>query len=109
MKIIKTTGSIPLGELHNFLEEEINPEFQKRRQVGLAFSFREMEEGVELYNSDLYDNYLFRIEQHENALHILKSEHYTDDVNVLTLEDILNDLLTEFLGRRNIRFIGEGS
>ncbi|MCJ8211591.1 hypothetical protein MUY27_17870 [Mucilaginibacter sp. RS28] len=109
MKIIKTNGDITIEELKSFFGEELNPLFQQQRQVHLKFDLRTDADSLEVFNEELYDGFLFRIEKHGTEIHILKSEHYTDDVNALTLEDIINTLLMEFLGSRNIRYIGENS
>lgn len=109
MKIINTSGTISLTELTAYLREKINPIFRERRQTDISFDVEEKNEGIEISNDELYEAFLFRIEQHERELHIIKSEHYTDDVNVLTIEDIINELLLDFLGNRNIKFVGEES
>ncbi|WDF56342.1 hypothetical protein [Mucilaginibacter sp. KACC 22063] len=109
MKIINTTRPVSLTELKQFLDEKLNPLFQKQRQLELAFDTRINDEGVEIYNTGLYDGFLFRFEIKGTEMNVIKSEHYTDDVNVLTLEDILNNLFLEFPGRDQIKYIGEES
>lgn len=109
MKIINTTRPVMTNELRQFLDEKLNPLFHKQRQISLSFNIREDADAVEIYNTELYDGFVFRIELHGNQMHVIKSEHYTDDVNVLTIEDILNNLFMEFPGRDKIKYIGEES
>ncbi len=109
MKIINTTRPISVHELKEFLDEKLNPLFKKQRQIDLEFFIEELGDTIEIQNVENYDGFLFKIEIHGNQIHVIKSEHYTDDVNVLTLEDIMNNLFLEFPGRGEIDYIGEES
>lgn len=109
MKIINTTRPVSVHELKEFLDEKLNPLFKKQRQLDLEFDIEELGDTVEIQKVALYDGFLFKIEIHGNQIHVIKSEHYTDDVNVLTLEDIMNNLFMKFPGRGEINYIGEGS
>ncbi|QQL48558.1 hypothetical protein [Mucilaginibacter ginkgonis] len=109
MKIIKTTRAVTAEELKKFLDENLNALFEKQRQLVLKFDIRQDGYAVEISNDENYDSFLFRIEIKGLEMHVIKSEHYTDDVNVLTLEDIMNNLFLEFPGRGRIKEIEEGS
>jgi hypothetical protein len=110
MKIIHTKGPVKVNELKNFLEEKLSPLFKERRQADIDFVFTQTNNGIQITQPDMYEDFLFQIDViSDTELHVIKSEHYTDDVNVLTIEDILNNLYMEYPGRDNIDYIGEES
>jgi hypothetical protein len=110
MKIIHTKSPVSAEELKTFLENKLPPLFKKQRQADINFVFTETPNGVHITQPDMYEDFLFKIELvTDEEMHVTKSEHYTDDVNVLTLEDILNNLFMEFPGRDNIEDIAEQS
>jgi methionine synthase II (cobalamin-independent) len=110
MKIIHTKGPVKAEELKVFLEEKISVLFKKQRQADIDFVFTQTGNGIQITQPDMYEDFLFKIEVvNDTELHITKSEHYTDDVNVLTLEDIMNNLFMEYPGRDNIDSIEEQS
>lgn len=109
MKIINLKTPVEAGDLKNYLQEEMTPLFKKQRLSDLTFNYTQQGNSIEITQPDLYEGFLFQIEVNGTELHIIKSEHYTDDVNVLTLEDIMNNLLMEYPGRDDIKFIGEES
>ena len=100
MKIFKTTAPITVGELKTFLDENLNALFEKQRQLVMAFDIVLDDNALEITNDENYDSFLFRIEVGGTKLHITKSEHYTDDINVLALEDIMYTLLPKFPGNK---------
>jgi len=110
MKIIHTKGPVNAEELKSFLETELPPLFKKQRQADIDFVYSLSPEGIEISQPDMYEDFLFRIDLvNQQELHVTKSEHYTDDVNVLTMEDILNNLFMKYPGRDNIENIEEES
>jgi hypothetical protein len=110
MKIIHTKSPVNTEELKDFLQERLGPLFKKQRQEDIDFVFTNTGNGIQITQPDMYEDFLFKIDQvSDTELHVTKSEHYTDDVNILTLEDILNNLFMEYPGRDNIRDIGEES
>jgi len=110
MKIIHTKGPINATDLKSFLETQLPPLFKKQRQADIDFIYPLNENGVEITQPEMYEDFLFRITiEGDQEIHVTKSEHYTDDVNVLTLEDILNNLFMEYPGRDNIEVIEEES
>jgi hypothetical protein len=110
MKIIHTKTPVSADEFQAYLAEKLNPLFQKQRQLDMEFEFIKQGDTINIVKTDLYDGFLFSMQKaNDTEWHITKSEHYTDDVNVLTLEDILNNLYLEFPGRDNIDLIEERS
>ena len=110
MKIIHTKGPVNAQDLKSFLESKLPPLFKKQRQADIDFVYTLSRDGVEIAQPDMYEDFLFRIAVvNDQELHVTKSEHYTDDVNVLTIEDIMNNLFLEYPGRDNIESIEEES
>jgi len=110
MKIIHIKGPVNVDELSSFLKQDLNRLFEERRQKAIQFDIEPKEQGVQITCPALYDSILFDIQAvNDNEIHIVKSEHYTDDVNVLTLEDIINNLLMKYPGRDDISYIEEES
>jgi hypothetical protein len=110
MKIIHTKSPVNIHELKVFLQERLSPLFKKQRMEDIDFVFTETGNGMQITQPDMYEDFLFNIERvGDTELHVTKSEHYTDDVNVLTLEDIMNNLFMEYPGRDNIANIAEES
>ena len=109
MKIINTDTPVNANEYADFLRKKLIPLFKERRKVELTFDIVNTDDSIEVQNTEFYDGFLFRFEFKGDEIDVIKSEHYTDDVNVLALEDILNSLYMEFPGRENISQIAEGS
>src|SRR6478609_5810884 len=109
MKIINVDKPITPEQYAGYLRQKLNPLFKERRKVELSFDIVNDSDSIEVQNTGYYDGFLFRFEFKGNEIDVIKSEHYTDDVNVLTLEDILNNLYMEYPGRDNISMIEEGS
>ena len=103
MKIVNTKVAITANELKDFLEEKLSPMFKEQRQADIDFVFTQTNNGVQISQPDMYEDFLFQIDVvTDTELHITKSEHYTDDVNVLTLENIINNLFMDYPGRIDI-------
>lgn len=110
MKIIHTEEPVKPAELKAFLQQKLNPAFERHRRMAMNFEIVQNDDTIEILKPDLYEGFLFRIEIiNGTELHVTKSEHYTDDVNELTLEEILNELFFEYPGRDNIDYIGDRS
>jgi hypothetical protein len=110
MKIVRTKSPVSPTQIKQYLESELPPLFKEQRHADIDFTFMESANELQIRQPELYEDFLFKIEfVGDTELHITKSEHYTDDVNVLTLEDIINNLLLKFPGRDNIDLIAEGS
>ena len=103
MKIIYTKVPVNANELKTFLEEKLSPLFKEQRQADIDFVFTQTRDGVQITQPDLYEDFLFQIDVvNDTELHVTKSEHYVDDVNVLTLENIINNLFSDYPRRDNV-------
>ncbi|MVN90226.1 hypothetical protein [Mucilaginibacter aquatilis] len=110
MKIVHTTAPVNVEDLKSFLENDLNTKFKEHRHLDVDLKVVLSGNSLDISIPDLYDDFLFRIEAVNNdELHIIKSEHYTDDVNVLTIEEIMNNLMLDYPGRDNIDYVGEKS
>ncbi|MFD0794626.1 hypothetical protein ACFQZX_13450 [Mucilaginibacter litoreus] len=109
MKIINTDKPIQAAQYAEYLRNKLNPLFKERRHLDIDFDIVDTADSIQILYPELYDGFLFRYEFKGDEIDVIKSEHYTDDVNVLTMEDILNSLYMEYPGRDNISFIEEGS
>ena len=109
MKIINTDRPVKIDAYADYLGQKLNTLFKLHRKKDLSFEIRTTGNAIEILQPAMYDGFLFRLEFKGNEIDVIKSEHYTDDVNVLTLEDILNNLYFEFPGRDNIEIIKEHS
>jgi hypothetical protein len=109
MKNISTAKLVSVDELEKLLNEKLNPLFHQQRKSEVSFDIVKEDNTIEIVNTEFYDGFLFRIEIEGKQIHVIKSEHYTDDVNVLTLEELLNGLFLEFPVRKNIKSIEGGS
>ena len=108
MKILNIHRNIKNEDLLDLLNQKLNPLFEQQRQSDLEFTCEIKDCFIEISQPDLYDEFLFRIEIKGPELFITRSEHYVDDVNSLTIESILNNLLEELAGEQGITFILEG-
>jgi hypothetical protein len=109
MKVIKTATPVKAADYAAHLREKLNPLFFTHKKADLQFEIENSTNTIEILKNGLYEGFLFRFEFFDNEIHVIKTEHYTDDVNVLTLEDILNNLYLEYPGRENIQQIEERS
>lgn len=102
MKRVTTKQSpVNIHHLYEFLQHHLNKDFAKKRQQEINFDIQEIENNaVEISKPDLYEGALFKIEGRGNDLLVHKTEDYSDDVNVLTLEEIINDLFFDYPGPR---------
>lgn len=99
MKIINTTKPILVDELHNYLKQHLNRLFSEHRNEDIDFEILLNGKSIVVQKPGLYDGFLFKLTATDtHLLEVAKSEHYVDDVNVLTLESILDKLFVEYLG-----------
>jgi hypothetical protein len=108
MKIIDIHRKITIDELYTLLHEKLNPQFQQQRESDISFNIENAGTFVEINQPALYEGYLFRIAIQETKLLIMRRADYIDDVNVLTIESILNGLFEELAGDIGITFVMEG-
>ncbi|MEO6499322.1 MAG: hypothetical protein ABIN95_09925 [Mucilaginibacter sp.] len=98
MKFINTDNNIIVDDLYNYLQANLNPLFRAQRQSDINFDIIKNGDMIEISQPQYYDGFLFRLQAEGNRLAVTKSEHYVDDVNVLTLESILDGLFVAHLG-----------
>ncbi|HEY4325629.1 MAG TPA: hypothetical protein VGN20_16655 [Mucilaginibacter sp.] len=108
MKIIDIHTVVTADVVLRLLHGKLNQLFQQQRQSDLSFTIENLNGIVEIYQPDLYEGFLFRIEIKGTELLITRSEHYVDDVNSLTIESILYQLFEELAGDKGITFVLEG-
>ena len=92
MKIITANRRWNIDELFKTLLQNVNPLFKQIKQQDIHFNVFKEGNIIEINQPDLYDGYLFKLTVEGNKLNIAKSEHYVDDVNWLTLQNILETL-----------------
>jgi hypothetical protein len=108
MKILNIHRNIQPGELVRLVQQKLNPLFKAQRHTDLHFITQIKDNVVEISQPDLYEGFLFRIEIKGDELHIIRSEHYVDDVNSLTVESILNEIFAEVAGDGVVTLVLEG-
>lgn len=108
MKIIDIHRNITIDELYALLHEKLNLQFQQQRESDISFIIENAGTFVEINQPALYEGYLFRIAIQETKLLIMRRADYIDDVNVLTIESVLNGLFEELAGDIGITFVLEG-
>jgi hypothetical protein len=109
MKIITLHNRINTDELHNHIQQYLNPLFREQRQSDLSFNIEKTTDAIEISQPALYgEDALFKIEIKGSELWITRSEHYADDVNSLTIESILNDLFSNVSGKPGTDLLQEG-
>ena len=108
MKIITLHTRINADQLHNHLQQKLNPAFKEQRQSDITFIIERAGDAIEISEPKLYEGFLFRIEIKGTELQITRSEHYVDDVNSLTLESILNDLFKDLSDEKGTDLVLEG-
>ena len=93
MKIITANTRWNIDELFKTLLQNINPLFVKLRQEsGIHFNVIKEGDTIEINQPEFYEGYLFRLTAQGTELHIAKSEHYVDDINLITLQSIIDNL-----------------
>jgi len=109
MKIITLHQAINNNELFTRLREKLNPMFKEQRQQEIVFDIYKNGEAVEIAKPDLYEGALFSIAINGQQLWITRNEHYTDDVNSLTIESILASLFEDLTDDiRGVEMVQEG-
>lgn len=109
MKIITLHNAINIDKLHNYLQQQLNPIFQKQRQSNISFKIERVGNVIEISQPELYPkDILFKIKVNNTNLNITRSEHYVDDVNSLTVESILNNLFKDISGKAGTDLVLEG-
>jgi hypothetical protein len=108
MKIITLHKPVNIDRLYNHLKQNVNPLFKKMRQEEMNFEISKVGKVIEIAEREVYHGILYHIEVKDDQLHITRNEHYTDDVNSLTLESVLNNLFKELSGDKGTDLVQEG-
>jgi hypothetical protein len=108
MKIVTLHKPINIDSLYNQLKQNVNPLFKKQRQDDMSFEVTKVGNIIEVSEHEVYHGILYHIEVKGQELHITRNEHYTDDVNSLALESILNSMFEDVSGDRGTDLVQEG-
>jgi hypothetical protein len=92
MKIITLHTRINPAELRNHIRENLDKRFAEQRRVNMHFEVSGDGNIIEISEPKEY-GFLYKIEVNGSELDMTRSEHWTDDVNSLTVESILNELI----------------
>jgi hypothetical protein len=108
MKIITLHKKIDIVKLYNQLCQNVNPLFRKQRLEDIQFIITKVGNVIEIAEREIYHAILYHIEVIGEKLQITRNEHYTDDVNSLALESILNSMFEDVSGRMGTDLVLEG-
>lgn len=100
--------NIDVDKLYNQLKDKINPLFKIQRMEDIQFIITRVGNIIEIAEREIYHDILYHIEVLGEKLRITRNEHYTDDVNSLTLESILNKMFDEVSGKDGTDLVLEG-
>lgn len=105
MKIITANARWNMEKLEQVLQEKLNRLFAEARQKAIQFLIIREGDTITISQPEMYEQYLFKLTGIGNELHIAKSEHYVDDVNLLTLQSLLETLESDVLDGAEIIYI----
>ena len=109
MKIITLHTRVNPEALRDHIRENLDDMFEVQRHTKMHFIVEGIGNIIEIYQPELYGgDVLYRVEVMGEELHITRSEHYTDDVNSLTVESILNELFNDASGKYGTDLLQEG-
>lgn len=108
MKTITLHKPIDADSLYHQLKQNVNPLFKKQRLEDINFEITKVGNVIEIAERDIYHAILYRIEVEGEELDITRNEHYTDDVNSLALESILNSMFENVSGNQGTDLVQEG-
>jgi hypothetical protein len=92
MKIITLHTRIDPDALRDHIRQNLDRMFAEQRRENIHFDVTGEGNIIEVSEPKLY-GFLYKIELNGSELYMTRSEHWTDDVNSLTVESILNELL----------------
>lgn len=99
MKIINTAKPVLIDDLYQYLKANLNRQFADHRKTEIDFDILKDGQSIVIQKPGLYDGFLFKLTPTgSHTLEVAKSEHYVDDVNVLTLESVLDEIFVKHLG-----------
>jgi hypothetical protein len=109
MKIVTLHTRVNPDALRRHIRENLDTMFLEQRHTELHFVVNGEGNIIDVSQPDLYGtDILYHIELEGQDLHITRSEHYTDDVNSLTVESILNELFGDASGKLGTDLLQEG-
>lgn len=102
MKSYQTNKTQSVHDLAVKLQAELPSAFDEK--INTLAQLRIIEKGdlIEIWLPAPYEEYLYKININGSEVSVSKSEHYTDDVNSLALEDVLIATIIDFIGKENI-------
>lgn len=107
MKIVTLHNRVDPAVLRGHIRENLDAGFAKNRGEPMHFVVSGEGNIIEISEPEFY-GFLYRIEVDGSKLGITRSEHYVDDVNSLTVESVLNDLLGDVAGKPGTDLLQEG-
>jgi hypothetical protein len=107
MKIITLHSRVDPDALRAHIRQNLNSRFAEQRQQHIQFDVGGQGNVIEISEQTLY-GLLYKIEVDGAKLGITRSEHWTDDVNSLTVEQILNELFADEAGKYGTDLLQEG-
>ncbi len=109
MKIITLHKDINIDRVYNHLKQNLNAAFRKHKPSIIDFTITQnADNSIDVTQPEMYEGILYHIEPDGQNLNITRSEHYTDDVNSLTLESAMNELFDELSGKKGTDLVQEG-
>jgi hypothetical protein len=109
MKVITLHTPVNPDELLTHLQQKLNPLFKQQRQQDISFKIEKVGDTVTISEPQLYEGILFKLQVKGPELWITRNENYTDDVNSLTVESILNSLFEDLTDDiRGVDLVTEG-
>jgi hypothetical protein len=105
MKTYKTTVQPSLHKLYELFCETVNEKFADKTKSNVKLTITETDQSIEIGQPDFYKTYLYKIQINGSDVLVGKSEHYIDDIYCLALEDIIDNIIVEYLGINHIETI----
>ncbi|EHQ24366.1 hypothetical protein [Mucilaginibacter paludis] len=102
MKTYQTTINPSVHHLSQVISELLPAKFNSKVNRDHLIQVIENGNAIEIGLAAPYEEYLYKVEVDGNNVRISKSEHYTDDVNSLAMEDVLTDIVIAFIGKEHI-------
>jgi hypothetical protein len=102
MKTYQTNKIQSVHLLCSKLQAELPLKFDGKMAMLTRMSIKQTDHTIEIGLPAPYTDYLYKVHIDGTDIEVSKSEHYTDDVNSLAMEDVLTDTIIEFVGKENI-------
>jgi len=107
MKIITLHSRVDADALREHIRQNLDRLFAEQRQVEMHFEVGGEGNVIEISEPTLY-GFLYKMELNGSEMNMTRSEHWTDDVNSLTVESILNELFKDAAGLDGTDLLQEG-